>query len=107
MEVRLRVLLIILVGGLVTLLLRITPLIFLNNKNLNKKVIKWLNQIPVAIMSALLAQELLFVNDNISLINNEKIYAAIPAIIVAFLTKSLLGTVITGVVSIIIINLIK
>jgi len=106
MEVRLRVLLIILVGGLVTLLLRVTPLIFLNNKNLNKKVIKWLNQIPVAIMSALLAQELLFVNDNISLINNEKIYAAIPAIIVAFLTKSLLGTVITGVVSIIIINLI-
>jgi len=106
MEVRLRVLLIILVGGLVTLLLRVTPLIFLNNKNLNKKVIKWLNQIPVAIMSALLAQELLFVNDNVSLINNEKIYAAIPAIIVAFLTKSLLGTVITGVVSIIIINLI-
>ena len=106
MEVRLKILFIILGGGLVTLLLRVIPLVFLNKKNLNDKVIKWLNQIPVAIISALLAQELLFINGKVTLINNEKIYAAIPTILVAFLTKSLLGTVITGVFSMIIINLI-
>jgi branched-subunit amino acid transport protein len=106
MEVSSYVLLIILGSALVTLLPRVIPLVFLNNVKLKEGVIKWLNYIPVTVMSALLAQELFLSNGNISILNNEKLLASLPAFLVAILTKSLLGTVIAGIVSMFIVNLI-
>lgn len=65
---------------------------------LPKWLIHWLKNVPVAVMAALLAQELLLSNDQFSLTENGlKLLAAIPAFIIAILTKSLLGTVIIGI----------
>lgn len=106
MEVSLYILLIIIGSGIVTLLPRVIPLVFLNNVKLKKSVINWLNYIPVAVLSALLAQELLLSNGQISILNNEKLLAALPTFLVAILTKSLLGTVVVGVISMLVIKLI-
>lgn len=106
MEVRLYILIIIVGTGIATFLPRVIPLVFLNNIKLKKSVINWLNYIPVSVLSALLAQELLFSNGQISIFNNEKILAALPTFLVAILTKSLLGTVLVGVISMLIIKII-
>lgn len=106
MEVSLYIFLIIIGSGIVTLLPRVIPLVFLNNVKLKKEVINWLNYIPVAVLSALLAQELLLSNGQISILNNEKLLAALPTFLVAILTKSLLGTVVVGVMSMLVIKLI-
>lgn len=107
MEVTSYVLLIIIGSGIVTLLPRVLPLIFLNNIKLKEEVVNWLNYIPLAVLAALLAQELLLSNGQISILNNEKLLAALPTFLVAILTKSLLGTVVVGVVSMLVINLIS
>lgn len=104
MEVNSYIILIIIGSGIVTLLPRVIPLVFLNNVKLKKEVINWLNYIPVAILSALLAEELLLSNGQISILNNEKLLAALPTFLVAILTKSLLGTVVVGVISMLIIG---
>lgn len=106
MQLSLYILIIIIVSGIVTLLPRVIPLVFLNDIKLKKSVINWLNYIPVSVLSALLAQELLFSNGQISIFNNEKILAALPTFLVAILTKSLLWTVIIGVISMVIIKFI-
>ena len=106
MEISSYVLIIIIGSGVVTLLPRVLPLVFLNNVKLKKEVINWLNYIPVAVLSALLAQELLLSNGQISIFNNEKLLAALPTFLVAILTKSLLGTVVVGVISMLVIKLI-
>ncbi len=50
-------------------------------------------------MAALLAQELLLSNDSISLAGNGlKLLAATAAFIIAIITKSLLGTVMIGII---------
>lgn len=107
MEISLYVFLIIIGSGIVTLLLRVVPLIFLNNVKLKEEVIRWLNYIPVAVLSALLAQELLLSNGQISILNNEKLLAALPTFLVAILTKSLLGTVVMGIASMLVIKMIS
>lgn len=106
MQLSLYILIIIIGSGIVTLLPRVIPLVFLNDIKLKKSVINWLNYIPVSVLSALLAQELLFSNGQISIFNNEKILAALPTFLVAILTKSLLWTVIIGVISMVIIKFI-
>lgn len=106
MKVSSYVLIIIIGSGLVTLLPRVLPLVFLNNVKLKKEVVNWLNYIPVAVLSALLAQELLLSNGQISILNNEKLLAALPTFLVAIITKSLLGTVVVGIISMLVIKLI-
>lgn len=98
MEIRWTILLIILGAALVTFIPRVLPLMLLSQMELPKWLIRWLKNVPVAVMAALLAQELLLSGGHFSLTDNYlKLLAAIPAFIVAFLTKSLLGTVLAGV----------
>ena len=79
----------------------------LSQMELPKWAIRWLKNIPVAVMAALLAQELLLSDHQFSLSANFlKLLAAIPAFAIAILTKSLLGTVIAGIISMMIFRLI-
>lgn len=72
----------------------------LSRIELPKWAINWLKHIPVAVMAALLAQELLLSDNEFSLIDNKlKLFACIPAFLTAILTRSLLGTVIIGLLS--------
>lgn len=85
---------------LVTVLPRVVPLVLLSRIPLPTWLINWLKHIPVAVMSALLAQELLLHEGKLSLSHNlANIVAAIPAFLVAIYTRSLLGTVLVGILS--------
>jgi branched-subunit amino acid transport protein len=98
-EVRWTILIIIIGCGLVTFIPRVLPLMILSQMELPKWLIRWLKNVPVAVMAALLAQELLLSNNQFSITENIlKILAAIPAFAIAILTKSLLGTVMVGVI---------
>lgn len=102
MEVRWDVFLIIIGSALVTFLPRVLPLMVLSRTELPEWGIRWLNFVPISVMAALVGQEL-FAQDGqrqFSLFNNIELLAAIPTVFVAMKTKSLLGTVVAGMVSI-------
>jgi branched-subunit amino acid transport protein len=107
MEVSWTILIIIIGCALVTFVPRVLPLMILSQLELPTWLIRWLKNVPVAVMAALLAQELLLSNNQFSIMDNGlKILAAIPAFIIAILTKSLLGTVMVGVITMMILRLI-
>lgn len=105
MEIRWSILLIIMGCALVTFIPRVLPLVILSQMQLPKGLIRWLKNVPVAVMAALLAQELLLSDNQFSVSDNLlKLFAAIPAFIIAIWTKSLLGTVMVGVIFMMIIR---
>ncbi len=70
-------------------------------------VLRWLNHIPIAVMAALVGQELLMQDGELSSIqDNVELLAALPTFLMAVLTRSLLGTVVVGVISIMVLRLI-
>lgn len=87
---------------LVTYIPRMAPLLLLASRNLRPAIIRWLEMIPPAVLAALLAptlflhsgadgrEELFLSRDNAFLI------AAVPAFIIAKVTKSFFGTVAVG-----------
>ena len=87
-------------SALVTFLPRVLPLIVLSRIELPEWGIRWLNYVPISVMGALVGQELFVQDEQISLLNNIELLAAIPTVLVAMKTKSLLGTVVVGMISI-------
>ena len=90
MEVRPEILTLVLACAVVTAIPRVLPLVALSRVELPGWLLDWLRYVPVAVLSALLAVELLGAGR-----------AGVPAIAaafaVAFLTRSLLGTACAGV----------
>lgn len=98
MEIRWSVMLVIAGTSLVTILPRVLPLVFLSRMNLPDWLRRWLSFVPVAVMSALLAQELLVPKGRLSLADSGyALLAAAVAFVVAFRTRSLFGTVLAGI----------
>jgi len=95
MEVSWNVIGIIALAALVTWLPRILPLVLLSRMQLPNVVYRWLQHIPIAVMAALLAQELLIREGKLHL-QPEQLLAALASFVVAFLTRSLLLTVVAG-----------
>ena len=95
MEVRLDILLLIVACGVVTLLPRVLPLILLRKMVFPKWYQEWLSYIPVTIMSALVAQEM------IPAAGEEwdavKLLAFAASLLCAVVTRSLFFTVVCGV----------
>lgn len=83
--------------GLVTFLPRWLPLVYLTKRNLPAWLVEWLDLIPAAILSALLLPELVTsgVPRSLDLLRPE-LAVAVPTFLFAIFTKSLGGTVITG-----------
>jgi len=83
--------------GIVTYLPRWFPLFFLSRRNLPRIVVEWLDLIPAAILSALLAPALVTAGEpkHMSLFQPE-LWVGIPTFVFALKTKSLGGTVIVG-----------
>ena len=83
--------------GLVTYIPRWFPLVILSRRNLPQWLIDWLDLIPAAILSALLLPELVTSGfpRQISFWQPE-LFVALPTFIFALKTKSLGGTVVTG-----------
>ncbi len=91
--------------SIVTFIPRVVPLVLLSKMEIPKWGIDWLKHVPVAVMAALLAQELLLSEQVFSIKDNAlNLAAAIPAFLVAIFTRSLLGTVMIGVLSLMILR---
>jgi branched-subunit amino acid transport protein len=100
MTVRPWVLLAILGSAFVTFLPRVLPLGLLSRFNLPGWLIRWLGYVPIAVLAALLAQSVLLSDGSINFsINNLPLLALIPTLLVAIRSRSLVWTVLSGVVS--------
>jgi branched-subunit amino acid transport protein len=97
--IRQDVFLIIVGTAVVTLIPRIVPLVMLSRIKLSGRVARWLGYVPVAVLAGLLAQSVLFPEGRLSLPpENLDVIAVIPVLAIAVRTRSLMGTVATGVV---------
>lgn len=92
----------VIIGGcIVTVLPRVLPITVLSKVKLNKKVEEFLTYIPISVLAALIAVELLTANNKISIEGNSlELLAAIPTVLIAIKKNNLLLTVIVGIVSI-------
>jgi branched-subunit amino acid transport protein len=100
MEIREYVLVIVLGAAAVTLLPRVLPLVLLARVALPQWLRTWLSQVPVAILAALLAQEVLFAGGRmVPFTQNLAVAAIVPVLLVAAFTRSLIGAVAAGVVT--------
>ncbi|EST51811.1 branched-chain amino acid ABC transporter [Brevibacillus panacihumi W25] len=101
MEVRWDILLIILGAALVTFVPRVLPLMLLSRIALPEWGVRWLNHVPIAVMAALIGQEIFLRDGKWSpFTSNIELLAALPSFLVAIKTRSLLGTVIVGIVTV-------
>jgi branched-subunit amino acid transport protein len=98
-EIRWEVLLIIVGGAIVTLSPRVFPLVILSKVKIPDWGMRWLQHIPVAILAALLAGELLPLGQNTDW-QPLRLVAAVASFAAALLTRSLLFTVAVGVIAI-------
>ncbi|MBA4385100.1 MAG: hypothetical protein C0410_10230 [Anaerolinea sp.] len=83
--------------GLVTYLPRLLPAWFLRGRKLNSFIEAWLKYVPVAVLAALLLPSLLITDDQFNLAwNNLYLWAALPAVLTAWKTRSMFATVLVG-----------
>ena len=83
--------------ALVTYLPRLLPAWFLRGRELPEFLSAWLKYIPAAVLAALLLPSMLVEGGRLHLAwDNLYLWAALPALLVAWKTKSLFATVLTG-----------
>ncbi len=98
MDVRPEILALILACATVTAVPRVLPLVLLARIALPGWLIAWLAYVPIAVLAALLAIEVLIVDGKPALSAlNPSLLAILPALAVAWFTRSLIGTVAAGV----------
>ncbi|GIO34636.1 MULTISPECIES: AzlD domain-containing protein [Paenibacillus] len=107
MEIRWHILLAIMGASIVTLLPRVLPLMVLSRMQLPEWAMRWLNYVPVAVMAALIGQELFMADGKFEISRNYiEILAALPTFATAILTRSLLGTVVVGILTVMVLRFI-
>lgn len=81
----------------VTYVPRVAPLLALASRSLPEPVIRWLSFVPTAVLSAMLFPSLLLKEQAFDFSGeNFFLWAAIPAFLLAWRTKSFFGTVALG-----------
>lgn len=106
MEIRPDIFFIILGAALVTFIPRVLPLMLLSRITIPGWGMRWLSYVPIAVMAALVAQELFVTDGKFSALStNVELIAALPAFWVAVKTRSLLGTVVVGILSLMLLRL--
>lgn len=104
MTTTLSMVLIILGCAIVTWLPRVIPFMLVRNVQLPNVVMRWLKYIPICILSALVFDSLLNDEGRFVTFQWENVFAFLPTVFVACLTKSLSKTVIAGVLTMAIIR---
>ena len=104
MDVRPEILLLILGCGLVTLLPRVLPLVLLRKVAFPGWLQDWLSYIPVTVMAALVAQELIPADGDWRAAVPAAV-AAIACLVCALQTRNLLWTVLCGLLVVNLVNL--
>lgn len=90
-------LVLLLLMGIVTYLPRMLPLVLLSQRKLPSWFAEWLELIPVAILSALIAPTLFVHNSpRVFSLDKPELIAAVPTLLFALKTRSLATTVVIG-----------
>ena len=90
-------LLLMLAMGGVTYLPRMLPLVMLSRRTLPGWLAEWLELIPAAILSSLIAPTLFAQSaPRVFCFGKVELLASLPTLLCAFKTRSLAGTVVTG-----------
>ena len=93
-----KVVLLTIVGmTLVTYIPRVAPVLALASRTLPAPVVRWLSFVPTAVLSAMLFPSLLLKESSFDFsMENYFLWAAVPAFLLAWRTKSFFGTVALG-----------
>jgi branched-subunit amino acid transport protein len=98
MDIRPEILILVLACAAVTAVPRVVPLVLLSRVALPEWLLAWLAYVPVAVLAALLAIEVLVVDGRPALsAANPALLAIVPALAVAGFTRSLIATVVAGI----------
>lgn len=102
-----KIVLIIIGMSIVTHIPRIMPLVVLSKLNLPPLLLCWLKYIPVAVLSALLAPAILMPEGKLAIgLDNKYLIASLPCFIISIKTKNLFLTVVTGIITMMLLQLI-
>jgi len=83
----------------VTYLPRFLPTWLLSSRSLPRWLVRWLKNVPVAVLAAMLFPAIIAQGGSVAVdLRNLFLLAAFPTVLVACKTRSLFGSVITGVV---------
>jgi len=90
----------IIYAGVITFVTRFSMIFLLKKDILNHKAKRILSFVPAAIFPAIIFPPI-FLNDigSVDLENNPKIFAAIFAIIIGYLSKNIIATIFAGLIS--------
>ena len=90
----------IIIAGILTYLTRTTMVTLINRQVLNNKIKQVLGYVPSAVFPAIIFPAIFF-NDygNLITITDPKIYGAIIAIIVGYLSRNIIATIFSGLLS--------
>lgn len=93
-------LLLIVLCGLVTLIVRVVPFLMISRIQLSETVIKWLSFIPISLFTALVIDSFIVQHKGMQgfELNIPFIVATIPTVIIAVVTRSLTITIIVGII---------
>lgn len=106
MQAEAKIYLLILGLWIVNYLPRMFPMLVLSRMNIPEPVIKWLSFIPAAVLSAITAQSILMPDKQLFIsFQNESILSAIPTFAVAVKTRSLVWTLMAGMLSMALVRL--
>ncbi|QJB54996.1 AzlD domain-containing protein [Pseudodesulfovibrio sp. zrk46] len=82
---------------IVTYIPRVAPMLALASRSLPEPMVRWLSYVPTAVLSAMLFPSLLLKENAFDFSgDNFFLWAAIPAFLLAWKTKSFFGTVALG-----------
>lgn len=100
MITHMNMLILILLCGIVTLLIRIIPFIMISKVQLPDVVVRWLSFIPITLFTALVIDNIIQQTPNGEgyTLNIPYIIALIPTVILSIITRSLTITIISGIV---------
>lgn len=83
--------------SLVTYIPRVVPVLALASRTLPEPLVRWLSYVPTAVLSAMLLPSLLLNEGQVDFsLHNFFLWAAVPAILLAWKTRSFFGTVALG-----------
>ena len=92
---------------LVTVPPRVIPLVMLSQKKLPMILERWLAYVPVAVLAAMLFPSIFMIDGQMALqVDNLYLWAALPAILIAWKTRSLFPPVLAGVITLAVLRLI-
>ena len=99
------ILVVIVAMAAINFALRMTPLALLSERTLPAPVVRWLSYIPISVMGALVATEVLLPGGEWQApLGNPGLYAAALTMVVFRFTKSFLGATVAGMISFVVLG---